>query len=439
MSHQITFKPLHKQHEMFKHFDDATTREIFYGGAAGGGKSYGLCCLIILKALTYPGIRIGLARNELTVLKKTTMVSFMEVVADWNIGDMISYNSTDGIIKFKNKSEVILCELTYLPSDPHYTRLGGLLLTFGAVDEIGEVDFKGYGIFKSRLGRWRNEKLGIKPICVNTCNPIKNWLYKDIYIPFTEGRLKPTQKFIQVLPTDNPHLPPSYIENLGDLPYADRQRLLFGNWEYEDDPNALLTYSEILNIFENTKLDKEVVHAKRYITADIAFTSDKLVIAVWMDLTVVELVVDPPRDKIEDTILSLAKQYGVASSNIAFDSDGVGKFLEAKLRTAVSIVNNGAPLKGENYKNLKTQLFYKLCKMVEENKVKIQPERFKEEIIEDLQVIRHKPSTDAGKLEIISKTEMKRILGRSPDFADALAYRLYFEYKQSKPVKAFRL
>lgn len=215
---EISFEPNIKQDLVFEAFDDKLTTEIVYGGGVGGGKSYMLCSMLIIKALQYPNIRIGLARNELTTLKKTTVVSFFEVAHDWGVSSLFNYNSTAGVIKFNNGSEIVLVELGYKPSDSNYTRLGGHLFTFGVVDEVGEVDQKGYQIFKTRLGRWKNGDFDVKPICISTCNPIKNWLYRDFYRPFVENTLKPHQMFIQALPTDNPFLPDSYLTSLDNLP-----------------------------------------------------------------------------------------------------------------------------------------------------------------------------------------------------------------------------
>ena len=81
----IDFKPTKKQYQMFEAFEDVDTTELVYGGSAGSAKSYGICALLIMNALKYPKIRIGLARAELTTLKKTTVVSFLEVADDWGI------------------------------------------------------------------------------------------------------------------------------------------------------------------------------------------------------------------------------------------------------------------------------------------------------------------------------------------------------------------
>ena len=432
----VEFEPSPKQDLVFELFDDTETTEIVYGGSAGAGKSYLICALIILKSFEYPGVRIGLARNELTTLKKTTVVSFFEVASNWGlkVGEHFTYNSTAGIIKFKNGSEIILLELSYLPSDPLYTRLGGHLLTFGVVDEVGEVDEKGYSIFKTRLGRWKNDELGIKPICVSTCNPIKNWLYRQFYRPYTEGTLKEYQQFIQALPTDNPKLSKDYIKNLEKLPTADRERLLYGNWDFDEAPNALLSMEEMLNIWDNPSREKG---KERYITADIAFTSDKCVIMVWEDYTIIETIVNP-EGKLEDFINEKAREYNVPQYHVSYDSDGVGKFLATRLRSAKAIVNNGTPFNKENYKNLKTQLYYKLCDKIKDNSVKILSDKYQDEIIEELSAIEHKPSNIVGKLEMVDKGEVKRKIGRSPDFSDAMAYRMYFEYKKT-PKRVFKI
>ena len=431
----INFEPSIKQDKIFEYFDDENTTEIVWGGAAGGGKSYGICALITLKALEYPGIRIGLARNELTTLKKTTVVSFFEVANDWGlvVGEHFTYNSTAGIIKFYNDSEIVLVELSSKPSDPLFTRLGGLLFTFGCVDEVNEIEEKAFSMFTSRLGRWKNEELGVKPICICTCNPAKNWVFREFYKAHKDGELKEYRKFVQALVTDNPNISPSYITNLQRKPFAERQRLLHGDWEYDSNPNDLMTQEDILNIWDGVKK----VDGKKYITADIAFTSDKMVIMVWDELTIIDIIVNPPGN-IEDVIQELAKSHNVPQYNIAFDSDGVGKFLEKRLRNAKPIVNNSRALKDENYKNLKTQLYFKLAELINSNSVKCAVETYKNEMIEELQVVRHKPTDSVGKLEMVDKGEVKKLLGRSPDFSDAMAYRMYFEFK-SAGVKTFKI
>ena len=426
---EINFTPSLKQDLIFDYFDDEETTEILYGGAAAGGKSYGACAFTIIKCLQYPNIRVGLARNELTTLKKTTIVSLMEVLSDWNLNtdEHYKYNSTTGEITFMNGSKIVCLELRYLPSDPNYTRLGGQLLTFAIIDEAGEVDEKGKQILQSRLGRWMNGDLGIKPLLLMTCNPSKNFLYRDFYQPSKDNLLPTHRKFIQSLVLDNPFINTLYVDNLQkSLSMQDRERLINGNWDYENSPDALMTFDTILNIFIDDYTPDE--KGKRYISADIAFTSDKAVIMVWDDLTLIDIIVNPD-GKIEEVIKEKAKEYKVSPQNISYDSDGVGKYLMNYLKSAKPIVNNARALREENYENLKTQLYFKMAETINNGSLKILNTKYQSIIIDELQQVKYKPSERVGKIAMISKGEVKRVLGHSPDFSDAMAYRMIFEIK----------
>jgi hypothetical protein len=156
---------------------------------------------------------------------------------------------------------------------------------------------------------------------------------------------------------------------------------------------------------------------------------------LWEDLTLVKIVVNP--DKPEDEINRLSKEYNVKSTNICYDHDGVGVYLKNYLHNAKPIVNNSRPLNSENYENLKTQLYYKLVEKIKNNSLKIVDNSYNDAIQEELSLIRHKPSDTVGKIQMVSKGEIKRILGHSPDFTDALAYRMLFELKSGTIIKIF--
>jgi len=434
METKINFRPTKKQNKVFELFNDSDTTEVIYGGALGAGKSYLIASLLVMKCLQFEGIRIGLARNNITTLKKTTVTSIQEVMQDWGITqDYYSYNSQAGIIKFFNDSEIILVELDYLPSDPQYTRLGGLLLTFGVIDEAGEVPAKGKEIFQSRIGRWQNAKLKVKPFLLMTCNPSKNFLFTDYYRPFKEGNLKDYQKFIQALPSDNPYLSQQYIDNLRNtLTLNERRRLLGGEWEFADDETSLFKYEDVMYAFDlSMNNNKDNIYR---LSCDIAFTSDKCVYMVWEGTTIKKIHISPKNDTktVEDTIKDLCSTYNIRTDNISYDADGVGKYLRQYFPSAKEIHNNGKTILNDGYSNLKTELYFKLSELVKDGKLKIEDQSYKQEIIDELSVIRHK-SRDSmqNKVELISKIEMKKILSYSPDIADAMAYGMIFHLKKN--------
>lgn len=439
MERQIDFTPTIKQDEVFELFNDSSTTEILYGGGVGSAKTYLLASIVTLKCLQTPGIRVGLARNELTTLKKTSVISFFEVFEAWGLknNDDYKYNSIEGSIKFTNGSEIVFVELRFLPSDPQYTRLGGLLLTFGVIDEAGECDRKGKEIFQTRLGRWRNQDSGIKPLLLMTCNPSRNFLYDDFYLADKEGLMPAHRAFVSATVYDNPFIPDSYISNLKNtLSFSEIQRLLNGNWEYDGDPNNLLTLSEIQMMYHDILKPGK---SQRYISADIAFTSDKCIVMVWEGFTIIKIINIKKGENVELKIMEIAREHNVTQNNISYDSDGVGKFLTTTLRMAKPIVNNAKPIGKENYRNLKTQLYFKLCELISLGKVKVKDLGFKKEIEAELLAIKHKPKEGSeGKIEMNSKAEVKRVIGHSPDFSDTMAYRMIFELKMA-PKRSFTI
>ena len=428
---EINFTPTIKQDKVFELFEDEDTTEILFGGGVGAAKTYLMSSLITIKCLQYEGIRVGLCRNELTTLKKTTVVTLIsEVFPNFGLvrDEHYNYNQIEGKITFYNGSEIVFQELRHIPSDPNYTRLGGLLLTFAVIDEAGETEAKGKEILQSRIGRWRNETYKIKPLLVMTCNPSRNFLYEDFYLANKEGTLPYYRKFVNATGLDNPYLSESYIENLKrTLTTSEVNRLLLGNWESQDSPDNLVSSDDILEMYDHSiNVNNDDT---RYISADIAFKQDGCVLFVWEGNDVIDIIKVGKEEVVLDKIKEVARDYDVQTRYISYDSDGVGQFIRQYLRSAKAIINNGKVLKGENYVNLKAQLYYKLGELIRDGKIKIKTNRYKKELEGELLSIKRKVrDTSQSKMEINSKAEQKKILGHSPDYADAMAYKMIFEY-----------
>lgn len=427
----IDFTPSVKQDEFFKSFDDHELNEVLYGGAAGGGKSYVLWVLLILKSIEYPEIRIGLARHTLTEIKKNTLTTFYEVIKNLGIPkSFYKYNSIDGKITFANGSEILFFELRYLPSDPNYDRFGGALLTFGAIEEAGGVEYKGKTIFQSRLGRWKNDEFSIKGTLFMTCNPSMNFLYSDFYRPWQKNELEPFRKYIPALLTDNPFRPKNYEKSLNlILDPVSKARLLKGEWDFDGDKTRLIKYDDILSLYDypsNYSLDGQY-----YISADIAFSGDKCIILLWKGLDIIEIF-HYKGEEPEKEIINIRDKYNVSPKNIVYDADGVGNYLKAKLRNAYDFHNNATPINKENYDNIKSQVYFKLAEQINEGKIKILDVNLKDDLIQEVYEIRSQPlETIEGKLKLVKKKEVSKIIGRSPDLSDAMAFRMVFEVKGS--------
>ena len=61
----------------------------------------------------------------------------------------------------------------------------------------------------------------------------------------------------------------------------------------------------------------------------------------------------------------------------------------------------------------------------------------KETIIEELDVIKQKNPDKEWKLQIITKEEIKKLINRSPDFADSIAMRMWFELNKTPDVQIY--
>ncbi len=423
-------KLTNKQWLALEYLTDNETTEVLYGGAAGGGKSYLGCAYIIWLCTKYDGIRCLIGRSKLDNLKKTTLNTFFDICTEWDIqaNTHYKYNAQTNVITFFNGSEVILKDLFQYPSDKNFDSLGSLELTTAFIDECNQITEKAKQIVSSRI-RYKLDHYGLIPKLLMTCNPSKQWVYTNFYKPHKENRLPVYRKFIQSLATDNRHISKHYKEQLQKLDEISKQRLLYGNWEYDDSEDKLINYNAILGAFE---LDS-IAGGDKYITADIArFGKDKTVIIYWNGLRAEQFKVLDVNSVTEaaQEIRTIQQNNGVSLQNIIVDDDGVGGGVKDILRCK-GFVNNSKALKNENYINLKTQCYYALSNAFNKSSIYINCTNiaYKNNIIQELEQVRRKNFDKDAKLQLVSKEEVKNIIGRSPDFSDALAMRMYYELK----------
>jgi len=422
-----------KQSTAVRHLFDTETTEVLFGGGAGGGKSYFGCSWIIDACLKYKGIRCLIGRSKLDNLKKTTLNTFFEVCADWGMkaGKHYEFNAGSNIITFFNGSQVMLKDLFHYPSDPNYDSLGSLELTMAFIDECNQITHKAKAILSSRI-RYKLDEYGLIPKMLMTCNPAKNWVYDEFYMPNKLGVIPKHRKFVQALASDNVHISKHYEEQLLKLDEISKQRLLYGNWEYDDSEDKLINYNAILNMFENTTLEQ----GQKYISADIArFGKDKTVIIYWNGFRAEKIKVLDTNTITEaaNEIREIQRAEGVSLGNIIVDDDGIGGGVRDILRCK-GFVNNGKVINKENYQNLKTQCYYKLAEYINAGKLYLQTNntQIKDYLTKELEQVRRDKIDKDTKLAILPKEKVKQIIGRSPDYSDALMMRMYYALKPNQ-------
>jgi hypothetical protein len=438
MARQIeyNFKPLTRQSEALKFLSvDSDVETILYGGAAGGGKTMLGCMWQILRRLKYPGTRSLIGRAKLDTLKKTTMNTFFQVANEIGLkaGEDFIYNQQSHIIKFSNGSEIILADLFLYPSDPHFQDLGGLELTDVFLDEATEISEKAYSVVCSRI-RYKLNDFGLKPKILLTCNPSKGWIYNQFYLPHKNQNLPNHLAFIQALPGDNIHLPDAYVTSLSRLPEADRKRLLEGDWEFDNSSDRLYMYDELMRCFR-----EPMNVGEGYITADIArLGKDRTVLCVWKGLSCIDIVVlrQKRQDEVKAEIQRLMNQHGIRLSNVLADADGVGGGLVDSLRCR-EFMNGSKAVRGTQYMNLKADCYFRLGELIDKNEITL-PIKWQEDIVKELELIRRVDPDKEGKLRVTSKdTISQRTGGISPDIADAIMMRAFFELNRNYTKYAF--
>lgn len=425
------YKPtyLPRQIEALQHLaTDSNVEQVLYGGAAGGGKTKFGCMWQIQRRLKYAGTRSLIGRSKLDTLKKTTLNTFFETAKEFGLvaDKHYTYNGQTNVIKFFNGSEIVLKDLFAYPSNPNFDSLGSLEITDYFIDEVAEVTEKAVNIVHSRC-RYKLNEFGLIPKGFLSCNPSKGWLYNEFYIKNNRNELPEHRAFVQALPQDNPYLPVAYIESLRRLPEYDRKRLLEGNWEFDDDSDKLFSTDNLLRMFRN-----ELLEGKKCITADIArFGKDRTIICVWNGLTLIE-VIELHRaalDEVVNKIRLVTKEHSILLQDVVADEDGIGAGIVDFLKCRGFV--NGSKPKQPQYQNLKSECYYKLAQYVEENRLTILVNNKKEQIVKELEMIKRHRSDVEGKLQVTPKDVIKNREGISPDLADAIMMRMYFELNPS--------
>ena len=434
---QLDIKLIPKQMEAYRTLTDMGNgiSELLYGGGARGGKTWFGCLWQILNRFKYPGSVGMIGRADFAQLTKTTLVTFFEVLDSLPsfYKDQVRYKAgVVNIAEFANGSMIFFVYFKEKPSDPNFDRFGSFNITDLFVDESQEVSAKAIDVLRGRFSlltgtnpdgtRWQTV-----PKALYTCNPSRGWNYSLFVKPDKDGTLAPFRKFIKALPADNPHVTQDYIDNLMRSDPVTVQRLVYGNFEYDDDPTTLMEYDAICDLFTNPNI-KAV--GKRTLSADIATKGhDRFITYSWVG-NLARIPVDKkysPGKQIETDIRTVMVKDKIQSNFVIVDADGVGNYLSSYI-PGIREFHGGARPADPRFANLRSECYFKLAYMVNKRLLKIictpeQAERIKEElaVIRQLHI-----DDDTKKKTVINKEDMKKLLGRSPDYADGLMMNMWF-------------
>lgn len=418
-----------KQIAAYEYLEDNITTELCYGGAARGGKSYLGCTWQVIRRISMPGSAGLIAREELTKLKDTTLLTFFGILKTFGIRNGVDFNSQSLTCTFPNGSRIFFREIKYIPSDPEFDRLGSYDLTDCFIDESQQISAKAISVLKGRFSVLSGDGWSTIPKSLYTCNPSKGWIKMDFVDPNKRGELAAHRQFVKALPRDNPHVSQAYLDNLLRADKVTVERLYHGNFDYDDDPAILCDYDAICDMFTNQHVEGD---GGKYISADLAMQGrDKFIAGVWDGMTC-NVAIEQGKStgkSIEGDLSALMIKHHVPRSRTVVDSDGMGNYLESYINGIKEFRGGAAAIDKNEYANLKAECAYKLAEKVNKREILITctPEQ-KQRIIEEMSILKaDSVDKDEKKKRIIKKELMKELIGRSPDFLDMLIMRMYFE------------
>lgn len=433
---------------------DSRVKFLFYGGAAGGGKTVLGCYWLMGMCDTYPETRWFIGRDSLKDSRESVLVTFRKVAKSFHYTD---WTYSDNEIKFKNGSTITFLDLSYYPQkDPMFERLGSKEYTGGWIEEAGEVHHQAFETLKTRVGRHLNREYKIRPKILITANPKKNWIYSVFYKPYMRGTLPAAYAFIPAMYYDNPFLDIEYVRLLFELTDKIKiERLRNGNFEYDDNPYMLCSYDNIRSIFGGNAVYRP---GKYYLTADVArFGADQAVIVVWDGFCIVNYCTFDlsATTDIQFAIEYYRNYYKIPKMRCLADQDGVGGGVVDNTGI-IGFVNNATAFKKrdeneydhatgeykenqneEQFMNLQSQCGYLLADYINSNAIGfdesiLMDEDLKDRITVDLEQLQAWEPDKDRKFRIKPKEAIKETIGRSPDWRDVLLMRMYFVYAEDE-------
>ena len=287
----------------------------------------------------------------------------------------------------------------------------------------------------------------------NQCQSIIDRLWKPVYAELGYDRLTMFVKsatFIKGKLEENIALiksDPAYVANLAQQDEEQRARDLEGNWNFKAAGDDILKLGDMERFFNNSA---QYGDGRRRASCDIAYDGgDNLVLWLWIGNHIEDIFVSRADSKRTEYLVShKLKEWGVLEKNFVFDLNGPGQDFKGKFPAALRFNNMAAPIptcKEEEtsikyiYSSLKSQCADMLVRKIKNADISINPDLLKRKfsgrgysdtplsaiLLKERKAIRAAKSEKGFALP--KKEEMKRYVGHSPDFIEAMIYRMLFD------------
>ena len=246
---------------------------LLYGGSRSG-KSFALCCALIVRALKSPGSRHAVIRRYFSAVHASIGLDTLPKALRLRFpGVECAYRRSEGLFRFANGSEIWLIGLD---DAARAEKILGQEFSTVYFNECSELD---YSSVQTALTRLAQKSPPLVNRAFYDCNPPGrgHWTYR-LFVEKTDptghAPLRSPENYLalRLNPGDNrENLPAGYIENtLANLPERQRKRFLHGEWS-DDSEGALWTFSMLARARE-ARAPEEL--ARVVIGVDPAVTSN---------------------------------------------------------------------------------------------------------------------------------------------------------------------
>ena len=213
-----------------KKFIDATESEVLFGGAAGGGKSYGQIVDALLFALRYPGSKQLILRRTFAELDKSLIRTSLSLYPK----EIYTFNSSSHVGKFKNGS---ILDFGYCATENDVYQYQSAEYDVIRFDELTHFTEAQYVYLISRVRGANSFPKQIKS-STNPGGVGHGWVKARFVDPAPRGTVfsgdgEMKRIFIPSMLDDNSFLTssdPNYKKRLLALPERERRALLDGDW-----------------------------------------------------------------------------------------------------------------------------------------------------------------------------------------------------------------
>lgn len=238
----------------------------------------------------------------------------------------------------------------------------------------------------------------------------------------------------------------SYFGSLKNQSAAMRARELSGCWNPVEMGEDLIKISQMERCFHNDEMTGDGI---KRASCDVAFEGgDSCVLFLWIGWHVADVFVCK-LDSVAtcNAIDAKLKEWGVLQQNFTYDLNGLGQTFKGYFKHAIPFNNVEAvqPKFKNIYDNIKSQCAYMFAERMQNGDMSFNSsvldrrysgKGFENRKVHDILLNERRAiKQDESKMDkgwcLIKKSDMKKLVGHSPDFLEALIMRMIFEVKRA--------